>query len=79
MTPAIPFGDSDQFRGVLGTISVRRSVLEGLYEDTLLSIIAHGFDHLLVLGAHVPNQLTVLGFNLFGDWLSDYLDPRLRS
>lgn len=54
--PAIPYGESGQFEHVPGTITIRPEVLEGLYEDSLRSAIRHGFDHLLVLGAHLPNQ-----------------------
>jgi ABC-type dipeptide/oligopeptide/nickel transport system permease subunit len=30
------------------------------------------------LGGGLAIMLTVLGINLIGDWLRDYLDPRLK-
>lgn len=54
--PAIPFGHSDTFADIPGTIFVRPEILEGLYWDVTNSILRFGFDHLLFLTAHVPNQ-----------------------
>lgn len=54
--PAIPFGQSDTFADIPGTIFVRPEILEGLYWDVTNSIVRFGFDHLLFLTAHVPNQ-----------------------
>jgi creatinine amidohydrolase len=54
--PAIPFGESASFVKIPGTITVRPEILAGLYEDIFRSVLRHGFDHLLFLAAHVPNQ-----------------------
>ena len=54
--PALPFGYSDSFGEIPGTISIRPGILQGLYEDVFRAVLKHGFDHLLFLAAHVPNQ-----------------------
>jgi creatinine amidohydrolase len=54
--PAIPFGHSATFMEIPGTITIRPEILEGLYEDVFRAVLKHGFDHLLFLAAHVPNQ-----------------------
>jgi creatinine amidohydrolase len=54
--PAIPFGFSDSFREVPGTISISPRILESLYEEVFRAVLRQGFDHLLFLAAHVPNQ-----------------------
>jgi creatinine amidohydrolase len=54
--PSIPFGYSDSFADIPGTIHVRPEVLQGLYYDVADSILRHGFDHLFFLTAHAPNQ-----------------------
>jgi creatinine amidohydrolase len=54
--PVIPFGYSDSFMEIPGTICIRPEILEGLYEDVFRAVLKHGFDHLLFLAEHVPNQ-----------------------
>jgi len=54
--PVTPFGHSDSFAEIPGTIFIRPEVLEGFYEDIFRSVFKFGFDHLLFLTAHVPNQ-----------------------
>ena len=54
--PAVPFGYSDLFANIPGTVSIRPEVLDGLYEDIFRAVVKAGFDHLLFLTAHVPNQ-----------------------
>jgi creatinine amidohydrolase len=54
--PAIPFGDSSQFKDYPGTITLRPEVVGMVYEDVVRSLVRHGFDHLLFLAMHIPNQ-----------------------
>lgn len=54
--PTIPFGYSAMFQDFPGTISVRPQVLTDFYEDVIRSLARHGFDHLLFLAMHIPNQ-----------------------
>ena len=56
VTPTIPFGYSALFQDFPGTISLRPEVVSAIYEDVVRSIVRHGFDHLLFLAMHVPNQ-----------------------
>lgn len=56
LLPTIPFGYSAMFQDFPGTISVRPQVLTDYYEDVVRSIARHGFDHLLFLAMHIPNQ-----------------------
>jgi creatinine amidohydrolase len=56
VVPVIPFGYSESFTGFPGTISVRPEVLTELYYDTISSIIRSGFDHVLLVANHIPNQ-----------------------
>src|SRR4051812_42306281 len=42
--PALPFGNSDNFRLVPGTIYVRLETLIELYKDVLLSVARNGFE-----------------------------------
>jgi creatinine amidohydrolase/Fe(II)-dependent formamide hydrolase-like protein len=54
--PAIPYGNSNIFRALPGTIYVRPEVLTQLYTDVLLSIARSGFQRILGLVYHVPNE-----------------------
>ncbi len=56
VAPTIPFGDSSLFKDYPGTITLRPEVLRAVYEDVVRSIVRAGFDHLLFLAMHVPNQ-----------------------
>jgi creatinine amidohydrolase len=56
ITPTIPFGYSALFQDIIGTISIRPEILTGYFEDVARSIIRHGFDHVLFLAMHIPNQ-----------------------
>jgi creatinine amidohydrolase len=56
VVPTIPFGDSALFRDYPGTITMRPEVVRDVYEDVVRSIVRAGFDHLLFLAMHVPNQ-----------------------
>jgi creatinine amidohydrolase len=54
--PAMPFGNSDNFRLVPGTVYVRFETLIELYKDVLLSVARQGFERILCIAYHVPNQ-----------------------
>jgi creatinine amidohydrolase len=54
--PVIPFGWSADFEDYPGTISIRPETLACLYEDVFRAVLSHGFDHILVLATHLPNQ-----------------------
>jgi creatinine amidohydrolase len=56
VVPAMPFGYSALFQDFPGTITLRPEVVRGVYEDVVRSIVKHGFDHLMFLAMHVPNQ-----------------------
>jgi creatinine amidohydrolase len=56
VTPTIPFGYSALFQDFPGTISLRPEVVSAVYTDVVRSIVRHGFDHLLFLAMHIPNQ-----------------------
>lgn len=56
VTPVIPFGWSADFADFPGTITLRPSTLESLYEDVVRCVLRHGFDHVLFLATHIPNQ-----------------------
>ena len=56
VVPPVPFGYSALFQDFPGTISLRPEVLTAVYEDVVTSILKHGFDHLMFLAMHVPNQ-----------------------
>jgi len=56
VTPVIPFGWSADFADYPGTITLRPSTLENLYEDVVRCVLHHGFDHVLFLATHIPNQ-----------------------
>jgi creatinine amidohydrolase/Fe(II)-dependent formamide hydrolase-like protein len=54
--PAIPFGNSDSFMNIPGTIFVRPEVLSDLYYDVFRSVVRAGFKRILCLSYHIPNQ-----------------------
>jgi creatinine amidohydrolase len=54
--PALPFGNSDNFRMIPGTIYIRLETLIELYKDVLLSVSRNGFDRVLSIAYHIPNQ-----------------------
>jgi creatinine amidohydrolase len=56
VAPTISFGDSALFKDYPGTITLRPEILSAVYEDVVRSIVRAGFDHLLFLAMHVPNQ-----------------------
>ena len=54
--PALPFGNSDSFVNIPGTIFVRPEILTGLYHDVFRSVVRAGFERILCLSYHIPNQ-----------------------
>lgn len=56
VVPTIPYGYSALFQDFPGTITLRPDVISAVYEDVVRSIVRHGFDHLIFLAMHVPNQ-----------------------
>jgi creatinine amidohydrolase/Fe(II)-dependent formamide hydrolase-like protein len=54
--PGLPFGNSDSFRDIPGTIYIRPENLIGLYFDVFRSIVRAGFSRILCLSYHIPNQ-----------------------
>lgn len=54
--PAVPYGNSDNFRMIPGTVYVRLETLIELYKDVLLSVARNGFERILCIAYHIPNQ-----------------------
>jgi creatinine amidohydrolase len=57
--PPIPYGNSDTFRKVPGTIYVTPETLSDLYYQVLKSVLSSGFERVLCLTYHIPNQPSV--------------------
>lgn len=53
--PALPFGNSDMFRNMPGTIFIRPEILIELYADVFRSVARSGFSKILCLSFHKPN------------------------
>lgn len=54
--PTIPFGHSNLFQAIPGTVFVRPRVLTDLYSDVLRSVVRSGFRRILGLVYHIPNE-----------------------
>lgn len=54
--PAIPFGNSNDFLNIPGTIYIQPDTLTRYYEDVYRSILRAGFTHVLFVAYHIPNQ-----------------------
>jgi len=54
--PVLPFGNSDAFRDIPGTIFIQPETLTAIYTDILESIVRSGFTHILCIAMHEPNQ-----------------------
>lgn len=54
--PAVPFGNSDDFVNIPGTIFIRPETLMMFYEDIFRSVLRAGFTHVLFVAYHIPNQ-----------------------
>jgi creatinine amidohydrolase len=57
--PAIPYGNSDDFINIPGTIYIRPETLTMLYEDVYRSVLRAGFTHVLFVAYHIPNQWVI--------------------
>jgi len=51
----ICYGASEALLSFPGTVSVPAAILSDLVEAVLLSVVSHGFDHILLLTNHNPN------------------------
>lgn len=54
--PGIAFGVSELLSGFPGTVFVTPEVLQAQVECILRSLIKHGFEHILLISNHIPNQ-----------------------
>jgi len=52
----VPYGNSVAFRGFPGVVWLRPSTLENVVLDVCRSLAYHGFDHLIVVNNHGPNE-----------------------
>ncbi len=57
--PGIAYGVSELLAGFPGTVFVSPDQLQAQVESILRSLVRHGFDHILVIGNHIPNQYPV--------------------
>jgi creatinine amidohydrolase len=57
--PPIAYGVSEMGMGTAGTISLPHTVFASVVECVTSSLIAQGFDHVLLLNSHIPNQYPV--------------------
>jgi creatinine amidohydrolase len=54
--PGIAYGVSELLSGFPGTVYVTPEMLQSQVESILRSLIKHGFEHILVISNHIPNQ-----------------------
>lgn len=54
--PPIAFGVSEILAGFPGTIAIPAELLSQQVEHVLRSLIRHGFDHIVLINNHIPNQ-----------------------
>lgn len=54
--PAIPYGNSDSFKPIPGTVYIRPEILTQLYKDIVHSVLRAGFERVLCIVYHIPNQ-----------------------
>jgi creatinine amidohydrolase len=59
VTPTLPIGVSPHHMVYPGTLSLRVSTVLALLEDVCGSIIAHGFERVLILSGHGGNRETI--------------------
>ena len=57
--PLINFGLSESLLSFPGTISIRKKTLKYLLEDTLSSILNHGFKKIFILNGHGGNDIMI--------------------
>ena len=56
VVPAMPFGGSNIFENIPGTITLRPEVQANVYEDILDSLARAGFDHMVFVNYHLGND-----------------------
>jgi creatinine amidohydrolase len=54
--PGLPFGNSDTFEPLPGTVYISPRTLASLYKDVFMAVHRSGFRKILALAFHVPNQ-----------------------
>src|SRR5215472_16420830 len=54
--PPITYGVSEALMDLPGSIAVPNETFAALVEAVVRSLIYHGFDHVLLLNSHIPNQ-----------------------
>jgi creatinine amidohydrolase len=54
--PPIAFGVSEVLSAFPGTVFIRAELLSQIVESVLRSLIKHGFDHIVLVNNHIPNQ-----------------------
>jgi creatinine amidohydrolase len=54
--PPVTYGVSEALLDLPGTIAVPHETFAALVEAVVTSLIQHGFDHVLLLNSHIPNQ-----------------------
>ena len=55
VTPVVPFGNSEYFRGFSGTISIRNETLLNWVSDMVYSLVEHNITKILFLNGHAGN------------------------
>lgn len=54
--PGIAYGVSELLSGFPGTVYISPAILQQQLESILRSLIKHGFQHILLVSNHIPNQ-----------------------
>lgn len=57
--PTIPFGYAPSFMGFPGSVTLRSETLAAVLEDTIRSVIHHGFAHIMIVDNHTGNEAVV--------------------
>ncbi|MGI8516718.1 MAG: creatininase family protein [Acidimicrobiia bacterium] len=57
--PGIAYGVSELLAGFPGTVFVPSEALQTQVESILRSLIRHGFEHILLVSNHIPNQYPI--------------------
>lgn len=57
--PAIAYGVSELLSAFPGTVFVSADALQTQVESILRSLIGHGFDHIVLVSNHIPNQYPI--------------------
>lgn len=54
--PSVAYGVSEMGMGTPGTVAISHEVFASVLEGVMQSLIDQGFDHILLLNSHIPNQ-----------------------